>query len=76
MMAINHIVTSVRAQNNGNVVSVKIGCSLMAIFLPPPLAFDIDFAHPRRHLRGDQIPYCDGLRKFMVNPIHDERPNS
>ena len=43
---------------------VEVVYGHMTVFLAPTPAFDIDFAHSYRHLRGYQIRYRDGLDGF------------
>jgi hypothetical protein len=64
MMAINNVVTSSEPQDHRNAVTAEIGSSIMAVFLTPTPAFEIDFAHPHRDLGGNQIRYYDGPEMF------------
>src|ERR1035437_1000046 len=55
MMPVNDVVTDVGPQNNRYAVCVEIVSSPTAIVLAPMPAFELDFAHPYRDLRGKQI---------------------
>ena len=60
MMAVNQVITSGWAQNDGKRMRVEVVSSAMAMFLSPTPALDIDFTHPHSHLRRGQVLYRDG----------------
>ena len=72
MMAIDHKGTSVGAQNDRDTVRVEIVGGLAAGALSPMPAFDIDLAHPHRHLRGSKVRYWDSLVVFPAGNAHGE----
>src|SRR6185369_6175836 len=71
MMAIDDVVTRSVPQDHGNAVPAEIGGSIMAVFLAPTRAFEIDFTHPHRGLRGKQI--CDRAEIAIHRALHARR---